>query len=318
LNVVVIGRSDLSGLGYMTRDFCNHVNVSSALIVEREGRGQNRHEDINANHVMPTREIAPLDLRWLLRKADVLVGFETFYDSAVIPAAVVAGVKTVMFPMWECSPPEVAAADLLFCVTEKEVQRFRGLKGTRVVACEWPMDTPAGWRKQIRQSPLRVVANAGSGGLHDRNNVAVLEAIRKIDHAARTNEGGNPLGWRFSLNEFSDARGRWEQYAGADVFVHLQAFQGLSLPLLEAAACGVPCVACSWADGMTCTVPAFQGEAIEMMGQRVEFQRPTPETVAEVLDRLALSPAITPPAPPISWDEFLEAYWRPNVRFPWG
>jgi len=310
MKIGLIGRADLSGLGYMTRDFCDHLPVEKALIVSREGRGPNSLDQILARHrMMTSNTFRQEDIEFLFDGIDVLVGFETFYHPDVIPEAVARGIKVAMFPMWECSPPEVCAADYLFCVTDRERARFPYRADT--IRVDWPMEPPPGWKQQARQRPLRVVACAGSGGLHDRNNVESLKALRQAADAGRAD------GWTFDLREFSTDRSRWAQYANADLFVHLQAFHGLSLPLLEAAACGVPCVVLD--------IPGFREEYTsscrvgvgamfdrEMMGERVTFARPDPSGLIRTINRLAYTVQIPPAPRPGTWAEFVEI-WTKHV-----
>lgn len=303
MRISIIGRADCSGLGYMTRDFCDHVPVDRALIIDRAGRGPTDIESIKAWGGVLAPEIRSQDLDYLLDKCDVLVGFETFYHPDVIPIAVERGVRTVMFPMWECSPPEVVGADFLFCVTREESRRFNYHRG--LVRQNWPMESPPTWKAQARQRPLRVVANAGSGGFHDRNNVESMRALLAMSERASN--------WTMRLNNFDPDRGRWEQYAGADLFVHLQAFDGLSLPLLEAAACGVPSLVLDTPGNASlypsqCRVHTNGRHEHEMMGQAVPYYRPNMNDLVRAIEQLAGTVRIPPPPRPDTWAEFLEVW----------
>lgn len=330
MRIGVIGRADPTGLGSMTVDFCDNVEVERAFIINRDSRGPTDSNRVRANYVLtamwPTSGVdIPQFERFFRGEVDIIVGFETFYSRDVVPACVKAGIKTVMFPMWECSPAELAACDLLIAVTDADKKRFPD-----AVRMDWPME-PMELIRRPNNPPTKFVCNGGSLGLHNRNNFdAAAMAVRNgcfdgtnarltlrchDEQYARSFAAGHP-----KIDVLPRAEKRIELYSRADVIIHLQAFDGLSLPQLEAAACGVPMIVmdiegykayphrCAARKSIDENGP-HSFDLYDMMGQSVKYWRPDIEDLARMLRGMAMGEILLQSSPkPPTWDEFMEGF----------
>lgn len=314
----VIGRADPTGLGSMTIDFCNNVEVEKALIINRSERGKTDVSKVKAKVVATTENIDACDVPGFFYGVDAVVGFETFYSHDVVPRLHNAGIKTIAFPMWECSPCTLAACDLLIAVTDAEVEAF-----PKAVRIDWPMEqlipiVPG------NNPPVNFVSNGGSLGLYGRNNFeasvqAVLGgcfdgtdatlAIRCHDNEyATTLTAGHP-----KIKALPRTSERTELYVGADVIIHLQAFDGLSLPQLESAACGIPLVVMDIKgyERHPHRVPVSERYSYGLTGKNIVYARPIISGLSSLLRGLATGeiPLQQSPKPP-TWAAFKEKFYE--------
>jgi hypothetical protein len=328
LKVGVIGRADPTGLGTLTVEFCHgmHGYISKALILERDSRGatdtSNIHPDIDVEVV---KEITNEKLEEFLPSLDAVVGFETFYNHDIFSIAHRQGVKTVVFPMWECSPVNVGAADFVFNLSDTDQHWFPW--GVR---CDWPIDDWELAPREVKVPPQRIVCNAGSLGLNNRNNVDAVkkafllgalsgtgcELLIRSHHHECTSFLETPHGRM--IEAAGPARTREEIYDGADVIIHFQAHDGLALPLVEAAQCRIPTLVLDiegykhYPDSMRINCPT---STLHKIGDReIRYWRPSVEHLAEVMNGLAtgkIFPALPPR--PATWGEF-ENIWLETLE----
>jgi len=117
----IIARCDNTGLGMMTVDFFRNLMVQKVLVVP--GTPEN-HLDRFANRpgvsviVCPTRVPTLGEIDRFLENVDVVVAFETPYDWNIFMRARQLGIKTVLIPMYEWTPPndKIPAMRICFCV----------------------------------------------------------------------------------------------------------------------------------------------------------------------------------------------------------
>lgn len=316
MRIGVIGRADPTGLGSMTVDFCRNVAVDCAIIVRRDNRGATDSSQISGCYI---REVSEIDAKYTVDTlqdfgCDVLVGFETFYSHDIVPECARHGIKTVMFPMWECSPPELAACDLLVAVTDTDKKRF-----PNAVRMDWPMEA---FFSTAGVPPINFVCNGGSLGLNNRNNFdAAVKAVwkRALDNTnARliiscrdVNYATELAGKHPCIGVRVPAKNRSAMYSDADVIIHLQAFDGLSLPQLEAAASGIPMIVMDIKgnEQHPHKTKVSHTDHHNIMGQCVPYARPDIEDLARMLRGMATGeiPLQSSPKPP-TWAEFKEGF----------
>lgn len=317
--VAVFGRADASGLGSMTLDFCRHMHPDRVGIMDMPGRG-GVLEKIPASWV---RVPAPGCLKpdwWeqFLEGIDVLVGFETFYRDTVFLVTERRKVKTVMFPMWECSPPWIEQATVLACLSDEDMKYY-----PRGVRMSWPMDRENFPQHRIFSPPRRFVHNAGGLGLHGRNGTrevirasAKLQALGTIPLTVRTNEMLPPPwldGSRWCDVRVGYLEDRRRLYHDADVLVFPMRFAGLSLPMLEAAASMIPTLVLDlpeWSHyAPEMRVPTCGSEIFRIGWRMVEYHKPDIEALGDRLVSLAKGDIFPqyPPQPP-TWSDFAKAW----------
>ena len=104
----IIAQCDNTGLGVMAVDFFRNLMVQKVLVVP--GHLEN-HLDRFANRrgvsviVCPTRVPTLGEIDRFLENLDVVVAFETPYDWNIFMRARQLGIKTVLIPMYEWTPP---------------------------------------------------------------------------------------------------------------------------------------------------------------------------------------------------------------------
>lgn len=319
MKIGVIGRADPTGLGTMTMDFCRHIDVSKAYILNCTSRGPTDVTKVKCDNIFLEDEILPKTLAAFLDGLDVVVGFETFYSEDVIVECEKRGIKSVIFPMWECSPDYVAAAHFIMAVTTAELARF-----PKSHWLQWPMESH--WKWEPERTPRVFACNGGSLGLHDRNNFAAaamavrdgaLNGTDAVLHYrchdisyAQMLAGNHP-----KIKVFPPAAERDDLYNGVDCVIHLQAFGGLSLPILEARALGVPVI--------TLNVPGFEMNPMrckiaddltgdyEIGGRMIRYCRPDVDCLGDMMRVLANGsmPLIQSPSP-LSFTEFKASFYQ--------
>lgn len=174
-----------------------------------------------------------------------LLFFETPFDWALIPMARERGIRTVLMPMYECTPfPFPYEPDLILCPSRLDL-RFYTEMGKN---CTYlPVPTKVDWN--LRTEARVFVHNAGNGGLGGRNGTKELIRAMAFVKSPITlilrsqvpirNYGvfGAHLDPRIRLIEGTIPNE--ELWKEGDVFVFPEKFNGLSLPLQEAYASGM-------------------------------------------------------------------------------
>lgn len=143
----VVGRAESMGLGTHTEEFAAAMQPERVVVMDCMNGRPLFAERIDNSVVVDVRQwrARPQRQMELLAGAEVVVAFETFYDDGLTGRMYRAGVKTVLLPMWEWSPPaNVCGADLNVCLTEHDlahVMRMRqhtGARRNRAVLADWP------------------------------------------------------------------------------------------------------------------------------------------------------------------------------------
>ena len=317
--LAVIGRADCSGLATMTREFCREMRAGKALILSYATRGATDATGIeNATVIEPNQLTLDFAMRWL-EGVDTLVGFETLYSTFVVSAAMKSKTRLVMFPMWECSPQYVDMCDLLIALSDRDAEHYK-----QSVRVEWPVSRERYMKSDVSYPPISFVHNAGSLGYHGRNGTEdIIAASRYLDgtNAMLFVRSGEtlPASWqdRASIGSCvfsSDWVPRERLYHNADVFVFPMRFPGLSLPLIEAAACRIPTIVAdlpewrSYPASMRVRVKGTVTHSIA--GRRVEYASLDVDRLGEIMRALALGEqeALLPPEPQ-TWGNFRE-WWK--------
>lgn len=236
------------GLGYLARDFYDNGLIDIPIVVYHPHR--ENHPEWFDEGLVTVRPASKATIRSRLRKADVVLFFETPFDWSLIGWCREQGIKTVLMVMHECTPKTLPARpDLILSPSALDHREFPGGEYIPV-----PVPRSITWRQRTVVNTF--VHNAGHGGLNGRNGTQqVLEAILLADCFKGTSGNANIIircQDQHILNG-SPFRGdlggrvRWEiggtkredLYADGDVFLFPEGFNGLSLPLQEAYASGM-------------------------------------------------------------------------------
>lgn len=248
-----------SGLGVLAKAFYDHGIVTHPLVV-RHAHHPTHDDWYPGAPQTPVRPIDVLTARDLCRSVDVMLFFETPFDWSLIPYCREHGIKTVLMPMYECTPRILPAMpDLFVCPSLLDLRYFpnggrlaAGDSVDEVVSVHIPVPVDVPWRKRERARVF--VHNAGHGGLKGRNGTReLLEALWLCNCLKGTGDARFIIRSQKPLPEDVGPRGdlcgrlTWQTgtvpaadlYAEGDVFVFPEKFNGLSLPLQEARAAGM-------------------------------------------------------------------------------
>ena len=244
MNVGTIGYEVHSGLGHLVRDYYQHGIVTRLLPI--------RHSHYK-NY--PGKWIAPCD-RYInphefIRDLDVLLLFETGFNWGAIRRAKDRGVKVVVIPIYEYTPfPLPVKPDLILCGSLLDVDYYKEQYPTKFLNV--PVDTERfPWCERTVANVF--IHNAGHGQRgFAKGTPQILDAMEYVQSDVKVIVRGQPGERRirelFSahhdprvelrLDEFSEQ----DLYSEGDVFINAEQFNGLSLPLQEAYASGMPVV----------------------------------------------------------------------------
>jgi len=320
MKLAVLGRADPTGLGAMTDDFCRAMDPDLALVVDYSTRGKTDPGLVPGSIVLPQTELRFSDF-WaeMLAGYDALVGFETFYDEAVLRGAKLAGCKTILFPMWECTQPWCDAADVMVCLSPADEARY-----PRGIPMRWAVD-PRRFqpRTDICWPPKLIQHNAGTLGLNGRNGTEeFLQAARYLSGTGvavlvRAQEQ-IPTEWRtpdaYYAGMVDQREDLWREM---DLFVFPLKIPGLALPLIEAAAVGIPTLIVDIAERRDYhadfRVPIGRTYRCRIGGNEVEYRAADVEALGRRMRSMALGNVRVrvPPHPP-TWHKF-KTRWQNTV-----
>jgi len=258
LRLSAIVRADACGLGTLSRMFADELGFHRTVSLARH-QGGAWPEWFGGDNRHASDGLTPELVGWLCDGADVLLSFETWYGSFVPVLARRLGVKTALVPMYECCPRAGAgleATDLAICPSPLDLEEIEhntpGLAQARKVLLPIPCDTKRiAFRR--RERALTFVHNAGHGGLMGRNSTAeVLQAWQHVRSPARLLvrlQPGAALDMpasayrdgRIAVAESNPAN-YWDLWSEGDVLLHPHKWDGLSLPIQEALAAGLPVI----------------------------------------------------------------------------
>ena len=213
------------GLGYLARDFYNNGIIDKVFVYPHSTR--KNHYDWYDNRVDTPEDL--LD-------CDTILMFETPIDWTIIPKARAKGVKTALMPMYECTPyPLRYIPDLILTPSDLDHQYYPEGKRINVpVDVKWKMRTVA----------KVFVHNAGNGGLGGRNGTKeLLESLKHIKSPIKLIIRSQSLDLKCDdprVEIIKDNVPFEELYSKGDVFVFPEKFNGLSLPIQESFASGMP------------------------------------------------------------------------------
>jgi glycosyltransferase involved in cell wall biosynthesis len=243
----IIARCDNTGLGVMTVDFFRNLTVQKVLVVPGI---QENHLDRFANRtgvsvICPTRMPTLGEIDRFLENVDVVVAFETPYDWNIFMRARQLGIKTVLIPMYEWTPTNdkiPCYPDLFLCPSRLDYDELPEPKQY--------IPTPVNRNTipfRLRTRAEKFVFVNRMGGFKRRNSLHVLlEAIplvkSPVEFLIRSQVSVPPISdTRVTVQmEEVDYENLWKE---GDIYLHLHRWDGLSLPINEAMAAGMPIIA---------------------------------------------------------------------------
>lgn len=208
------------GLSYLAKSFYDNGIIDRVMVKHHSSR--DNHYDWYPDRCNEEQ----------LLECDTLLFLETPFDFNLVKRAKEKGIKTVIIPMYECSS-HVSMFDVVINPSQLD-QKFYP-QGTFV-----PIPVTANWK--LREKAQVFVHNAGNGGLGGRNGTKeLIEALRYIKSPIKLIIRSQAF-----LPQIDDSRvelriGTFENiWDEGDVFIFPEKFNGLSLPIQEAFASGMP------------------------------------------------------------------------------
>lgn len=322
----MIARADNGGLGNLTWELCRHLRPARVLIMDFGEYGRSdvhleRYADFDCRVVHGWAPSAA-DRKWLLDGCDVLYSAETWYAPEVPAEAAKADVRTFLHVMPELFTAHVA--DELWIPT---TYRRRHIPTHRLVPVPVALDR-FDYRPRGGEHFVHIVAPA----MLDRNGTSsMLAALQKVSAPIRVTVQGATavvrLPARCPVKLDMEPRGYPDEYwdiwpDDGDVLILPRRYAGLSMPVQEAAARGMPAI-------MTAADPqqswpgvygvGTRGSAVRtnMAGGVVDVVEADPVLLAAAIQTVAdrpdvaarLSLAARTWAEGISWD-----VWTPRYR----
>lgn len=211
------------GLGYLAGDFARHV-IDKVYVYPHTTR--ENHYDWFPNRVSKIDDL--LDCKSILM-------FETPLDWTIIPKARQKNIKTILMPMYECTPyPPPYVPDIFITPSDLDQQYYP--QGIRLNV---PVPDEITWK--LREKAQVFVHNAGNGGLGGRNGTRqLIEAMQYVKAPIKL-----IIRSQVPIKQINDPRieyriGTFDDiWSEGDVFVFPEKFNGLSLPMQEAFASGM-------------------------------------------------------------------------------
>ncbi len=239
-------RADNGGLASISEDFVKYLQPEKTLVAL--GNYENHLEKFKGGIVcdqlgIPTNE----QIDKFLEGLDVILTFETPYNWNLFKKAKEKGIKTILVPNYEWTTAKAPIEpDLYACPSKLDYDIFKG-EGKNAVYMPIPID-----REKIpfklRRQALKFVFNNGHGGSMGRNSAReMMEAISmvKMPHIEFIIRSQVQIENSLVDNRvhFGGETRRENLYEEGDVFIFPHKFDGLSLPIQEAMASGMPIIA---------------------------------------------------------------------------
>jgi len=222
----ICGRSDNKGLGNMTWEFCRHINPEKIMLINnRFTRNLDRFPGAT---LIKTKSPSDKDLLKFLEGIDIVLTFETPYNRDLFIIAKKMGVKSVMIPMFELLNDKWIKPDLFICPSKLDYDVANGNK----IFLPWPVNDKVLKRRRPKKAET-FLFNTGRGGMLKRNSLDEMHNVIKMCK-----------GVKFVVNnqKHFDIENYWDLWKEGDVFVFPHKFAGLSLPIQEAMATGLPVI----------------------------------------------------------------------------
>jgi hypothetical protein len=245
------------GLGFLLRDFVKHGIVTDVALI-RHGKRPERPDWYPQAQYYNHRRVD--EFRNFIEPLDAMLFFETPFCWELISYCRSLGKPTILMPMLECMPEKLPQTpDVLLCPSLLELSYYRkhtDMAPPSVKICHIPVPVAVPWRE--RHEIQTFIHNAGHGGLNGRNGTAELLAawkyvkspakliVRTQDPLPNSRSNARlmrTLDQLKILEIVTDTLSAEELYAEGDAFVFPEKFNGLSLPLQEAYASGMPVIA---------------------------------------------------------------------------
>lgn len=334
----LIVRSDFGGgLANQTWELHRHLEPDATLVMLMGPKGRPGAVEDPARYgdAFAVEYASPhtATMQEFLSRIDVLLSVETFYVPYLLIEGQARGIERILYAnpeLLRTSDP-AEQADRYVWADPNWVHPFPAPGG----ALPWPCSTDREPRAEIGWPPRFV--HVAAPAMLDRNGTAVVaKAAEQLRAEVNVDIYGSPLdgdytppGTHAHVSYRPAVADHWDLYADADLLVMPRRYGCLSLPILEAAAVGVPTLTTDlepqrswfarWAPWLL--VPAGDPQPAVMKAGIIDVYQPVPGAFAVAMDRLAgradvldsFREEIRTWAEARSWEKMLPA-WEAVVR----
>lgn len=299
VKIGIVARCDWGGLGIMTLDFFRNFYVSKVLTITASYKADyQRYEGYEGTEQIICMRGAPTleEIDMFLEGLDLIVAFETPYNWNIFKRAREKGIKSILIPMYEWTEevlPEMP--DLLLCPSQLDYDVLpepKKLINTPINRLLIPF-------KERTEAKTFVFQN-GHGGFLGRNSInEFIQAIpfiknKDIKIIVRSQVKFEPIEdsrviYQMEEKDYADL---WTE---GDIYVHLHKFDGLSLPLNEAMAAGMPVIGIDLSPQNTFLPKELlikpEGISRVKVYREIDFASISPVKIAEMIDYVASLPS---------------------------
>lgn len=262
------------GLGYLAKDFYDNGVIDNVFVWEHTAR--KNHYEWYPNRFTNINQ---------LFSCDTLLILETPHNWDIVKRMKELGKMVVIMPMYECTNPNFPVKpDKIICPSELDLKYYpNGELVTVPVSQTW----------RLRERARTFIHNAGNGGLGGRNGTSeLLEAMKYVKSPIKLIIRTQELKLKSSDPRIEIRQGTFpkeELYNEGDVFIFPEKFNGLSLPIQEAFASGMP-VMCGDRFPMNKWLPTeimipVSGYKKERISVEFDSAIITPQDIAKTIDR---------------------------------
>lgn len=244
----LIARCDRGGLAAQTYELWRHLKPDKTLVLDVEssrgpsepGKITDEHGEVRVCRGFPARR----EWQWLTSHIDVILTVETPYASALCSFAARTKTRVVVQANPELFDPRECPDSIVILPTSWESHRVEG-------ATVLPLPVPTDMLPYRHRDGVRTFVHQWAPAFHDRNGTEVLLAAlpsitvpcnlivrgpAKLKLPAR-------VGHVEVVHDRRQYANYWEGWPEeADCLVLPRRFGGLSLPMMEAAALGMPII----------------------------------------------------------------------------
>lgn len=303
MRVGTIAYATEQGIGYLPLWFYRAGVITDAMVFRHGSRPTRMEWYRPGTRELVGRPFTGLDVESFVLSCDVMLFFETPFDWQVLDLCRRLGVKTVIVPMYECTPERPPAVpDAWFCPSLLDQRDY--FKNSPFVPIPVPPDVEWVERTEAR----RWLHNAGNLGLRGhKGTLEILQAVRHVKNPdfRLTVRAQDVTALRAVLSRvpgvetdprvqvfYGDVH-RAHLFEYHDVFIMAEKYNGLSLPLMEARAAGMLVVTSdrfptnTWLPAEPLIpVRDYSRQRVGGSFNGYDEARVTPEAIAETIDRL--------------------------------
>ena len=241
MNIGTINYATYSGLGVLTKEFIDNGVINNILVVEHPHLPDKSKEwypnSLTIKYQHPDISV----LEQYIKSLDILFLFEHPFSDQTISIAKKYNVAVAMMPMYEWSPFPLDV-DLFIVPSQIDYDYYKAMyPDYRIIMLNVPANSNIEWK--LKEKALTFTHNGGNGSFYDRNGTQTLiQALPYIKSDCKIRIKAQNL----NLPSINDPRVElinqhlpfnqlWDE---TDVFIFVERFNGLSLPLQEAHASG--------------------------------------------------------------------------------